>query len=104
MTLAFVFGLHHCLSEIWIKVLYKAYFFQEMMENNRQDVTISMMKRYPQLLRKFMADKGKIAPLVDIITHMNLELYSLKRQEQVGCRVLPNYVFGHVLLLSMSDC
>ncbi|KAG5514343.1 hypothetical protein RHGRI_035679 [Rhododendron griersonianum] len=55
---------------------------REMMENNRQDVTISMMKRYPQLLRKFMADKGKIAPLVDIITHMNLELYSLKRQEQ----------------------
>ncbi|KAI8522779.1 hypothetical protein RHMOL_Rhmol13G0023100 [Rhododendron molle] len=55
---------------------------REMMENNRRDVTISMMKRYPQLLRKFMADKGKIAPLVDIITHMNLELYSLKRQEQ----------------------
>lgn len=71
------------------------------MENNRRDVTISMMKRYPQLLRKFMADKGKIAPLVDIITHMNLELYSLKRQEQVRCRV---YSFGHVFLLSMSDC
>lgn len=55
---------------------------REMMENNRRDVTISMMKRYPQLLRKFMADKGKIAPLVDIVINMNLELYSLKRQEQ----------------------
>lgn len=55
---------------------------KEMIENNRRDVTISMMKRYPQLLRKFMADKSKIAPLVDIIVYMNLELYSLKRQEQ----------------------
>ncbi|PSS06426.1 Sister-chromatid cohesion protein [Actinidia chinensis var. chinensis] len=55
---------------------------KEMIENNRRDVTISMMRRYPQLLRKFMADKAKVAPLVEIIIHMHLELYSLKRQEQ----------------------
>ena len=54
-----------------------------MIENNRRDVTISMMRRYSQLLRKFMADKAKVAPLVEIIIHMHLELYSLKRQEQV---------------------
>lgn len=43
-----------------------------------------MMKNYPLLLRKFMADKAKVPSLVDIVVHMNLELYSLKRQEQVG--------------------
>lgn len=46
-----------------------------------------MMKNYPLLLRKFMADKAKISSLVEIIVYMNLELYSLKRQEQVGDKV-----------------
>ncbi|KAJ8748414.1 hypothetical protein K2173_003051 [Erythroxylum novogranatense] len=55
---------------------------KEIFENNRQDITIAMMKNYPLLLRKFMADKAKIPSLVEIIVHMNLELYSLKRQEQ----------------------
>lgn len=54
-----------------------------MFENNRRNITVSMMKSYPQLLRKFISDKGKVAPLVEVISHMNLELYSLKRQEQV---------------------
>lgn len=43
-----------------------------------------MMKNYPPLLRKFMADKAKVTLLVEIILHMKLELYSLKRQEQVS--------------------
>ncbi|XVF73244.1 hypothetical protein PTKIN_Ptkin12aG0185900 [Pterospermum kingtungense] len=51
-------------------------------ESNRQDITVSMMKNYPLLLRKFMADKAKLPSLVEIILYMNLELYSLKRQEQ----------------------
>ncbi|XAR61268.1 hypothetical protein NMG60_11034916 [Bertholletia excelsa] len=55
---------------------------RDMIENNRRDITTAMIKRYPQLLRKFMTDKTKIAPLVEIVVHMNLELYSLKRQEQ----------------------
>ncbi|XP_051141640.1 sister-chromatid cohesion protein 3 [Andrographis paniculata] len=55
---------------------------KEMIENNRRHITVSMMKAYPQLLRKFMSDKDKVAPLVEIIIHMNLEIYSLKRQEQ----------------------
>ncbi|XP_062087056.1 sister-chromatid cohesion protein 3-like isoform X2 [Humulus lupulus] len=55
---------------------------KEIFEHNRRDVTVAMMKNYPLLLRKFMADKSKIPSLVEIIVHMNLELYSLKRQEQ----------------------
>ncbi|XP_047941271.1 sister-chromatid cohesion protein 3 isoform X1 [Salvia hispanica] len=55
---------------------------KEMFENSKRDITVAMMKTYPQLLRKFMPDKDKVAPLVGIIPHMNLELYSLKRQEQ----------------------
>ncbi|KAL3531404.1 hypothetical protein ACH5RR_010726 [Cinchona calisaya] len=55
---------------------------REVFENNRRDITIAMLKNYPLLLRKFMADKAKMPFLVEIIVHMNLELYSLKRQEQ----------------------
>ncbi|KAK6239286.1 hypothetical protein QUC31_004755 [Theobroma cacao] len=55
---------------------------KEIFENNRRDITVAMMKNYPLLLRKFMADKAKISSLVEIIVYMNLELYSLKRQEQ----------------------
>lgn len=54
---------------------------KEIFENNRRDITIAMMKNYPLLLRKFMADKSKVPSLVEIIVHMNLGLYSLKRQE-----------------------
>ena len=57
-----------------------------MIESNRKDITVSMMKNYPQLMRKYMADKTKVPSLVEIIVHMNLELYSMKRQEQV-CRL-----------------
>ncbi|XP_042517338.1 sister-chromatid cohesion protein 3 [Macadamia integrifolia] len=55
---------------------------KEAQENNRRDITVAMMKNYPQLLRKFMADKEKAPSLVNIIVHLKLELYSLKRQEQ----------------------
>ncbi|KAH7517148.1 hypothetical protein FEM48_Zijuj09G0031600 [Ziziphus jujuba var. spinosa] len=55
---------------------------KEVFENNRKDITIAMMKNLPLLLRKFISDKAKVSSLVDIIVHMNLELYSLKRQEQ----------------------
>lgn len=43
-----------------------------------------MMKSYPLLLRKFISDKAKVSSLVEIVLYMNLELYSLKRQEEVG--------------------
>lgn len=57
---------------------------QELFENNRRDITVAMMKNYPLLLRKFMADQTKVPALVEIALHLNLELYSLKRQEQVN--------------------
>lgn len=44
------------------------------------------MKNYSRLIRKFMADKAKVPALAEIIVHINLELFSLKRQEQVGHR------------------
>ncbi|CAB4311957.1 unnamed protein product [Prunus armeniaca] len=55
---------------------------KEVFDHNRRDITLAMMKNYPLLLRKFMADKAKVPSLIEIIVHMNLELYSLKRQEQ----------------------
>ncbi|KAL4558817.1 hypothetical protein LXL04_037019 [Taraxacum kok-saghyz] len=55
---------------------------KEMIDSNRKDITVAMMKNYPQLMRKYMTDKTKVPSLVEIIIHMNLELYSLKRQEQ----------------------
>lgn len=55
---------------------------RETFETNRKDITVSMIKNYSRLLKKFMADKAKIPSLAELVLHMNLELYSLKRQEQ----------------------
>lgn len=74
-----------------------------MFDNNRRDITVAMMKNYPLLLRKFMADKAKVPYLVEIIVHMNLELYSLKRQEQVGFRKCFVHIVK-VILLMLSSC
>ena len=81
-----------------------------MFENSKRDITVAMMKTYPQLLRKFMPDKDKVAPLVGIIPHMNLELYSLKRQEQVNIlncfttRFHLCSVTRHATLLTQQRC
>ncbi|GAB2283024.1 peptidyl-prolyl cis-trans isomerase precursor [Dionaea muscipula] len=61
---------------------------KEVIENSRRSITVAMMKNYPQLLQKYIADKAKVPPLVEIIMHMNLELYCLKRQEQSFSTVL----------------
>ncbi|KAL2345358.1 hypothetical protein Fmac_006643 [Flemingia macrophylla] len=55
---------------------------KEVFENNKQDITVAMMKTYPLLLRKFISDKAKVSSLIEIVLYMNLEFYSLKRQEQ----------------------
>ncbi|XP_019444128.1 PREDICTED: sister-chromatid cohesion protein 3-like isoform X1 [Lupinus angustifolius] len=55
---------------------------KEAYESNKQDITVALMKSYPLLLRKFISDKEKVSSLVEIILYMDLDLYSLKRQEQ----------------------
>ncbi|CAL1403339.1 unnamed protein product [Linum trigynum] len=55
---------------------------KELFETSKRDITNAMMKHYPLLLRKFLAEKSKIPSLVETILYMNLELYSLKRQDQ----------------------
>ncbi|XP_071717100.1 sister-chromatid cohesion protein 3-like [Rutidosis leptorrhynchoides] len=55
---------------------------REMIESSRKDITVNMTENYPQLLHKYMADKTEVPSLLKIIVHMNLELYSLKRQDQ----------------------
>ncbi|KAK7284692.1 hypothetical protein RJT34_19442 [Clitoria ternatea] len=61
---------------------------KEALENNKQNITVAMMKSYPLLLRKFISDKAKVTSLVEIVLYMNLEFYSLKRQEQNFINVL----------------
>lgn len=73
---------------------------QETIEINRKNITVAMMKNYPQLLRKYMVDDAKVPLLVEIIVYMNLELYSLKRQEQVCYNLLQCNVYQ--ILLQMS--
>ncbi|XVF25939.1 hypothetical protein REPUB_Repub13aG0257100 [Reevesia pubescens] len=63
---------------------------KEIFENNSRNITIAMMKNYPSLLQKFLADMAKVPLLVEIIMHMSLELYSLKRQEEGSCKILHN--------------
>ncbi|XP_042433098.1 sister-chromatid cohesion protein 3-like [Zingiber officinale] len=55
---------------------------KETFENNRRKITTAMMKKYPQLLHKYIADKAKISSLVEIMGLLKLELFSLQRQDQ----------------------
>jgi cohesin complex subunit SA-1/2 len=80
---------------------------REIFENNRKDITVAMMKNYPQLLRKFMADKAKVSSLVEIIIFMKLELYSLKRQEQsfkAAVRLIKDAFFKHGEKEALRSC
>uniref|UniRef100_A0A1J3K5K3 Sister-chromatid cohesion protein 3 n=1 Tax=Noccaea caerulescens TaxID=107243 RepID=A0A1J3K5K3_NOCCA len=80
---------------------------REMFENNRKDITVGMMKNYPQLLRKFLADKAKVSSLVEIIMFMKLELYSLKRQEQsfkAVVRLIKDAFFKHGEKEALRSC
>jgi cohesin complex subunit SA-1/2 len=47
-------------------------------------MTLAMVKSHAKLLRKYLADKSKVSALIEIGMYMQLELYSLKRQEQVS--------------------
>lgn len=78
--------------------------FQEVFETNKREVTVVMMKNYPQLLRKYVADKAKAPSLIQIVLYMDLELYSLKRQEQVSenaCFFLDMLLEGFLVLILM---
>ncbi|KFK37551.1 hypothetical protein AALP_AA4G271400 [Arabis alpina] len=80
---------------------------REAFENSRKDITVAMMKNYPQLLRKFMADKTKVSSLVEIIMFMKLELYSLKRQEQnfkAAVRLIKDAFFKHGEKEALRSC
>ncbi|XP_052155872.1 sister-chromatid cohesion protein 3 [Oryza glaberrima] len=55
---------------------------KEILENSKHEITTALLKKYPQLLRKYISDKAKISPLIDMMMLMKLELYSLKRQDQ----------------------
>ncbi|VFQ77703.1 unnamed protein product [Cuscuta campestris] len=61
---------------------------RETIESNKQTITHVMMKNYPQLLQKFMVDKTKVPYLLEVVVHMNLELYSVKSQNQNFISVL----------------
>ncbi|XP_062196989.1 sister-chromatid cohesion protein 3-like [Phragmites australis] len=55
---------------------------KEVLENSKREITTALLTRYPQLLRKYMSDKAKISPLVDMMILLKLEMYSYKRQEK----------------------
>nr|CAB3490450.1 unnamed protein product [Digitaria exilis] len=63
-------------SILYIKIL------QETLENSKREITSALLMRYPLLLRKYMSDKAKISPLVDMMVLLKLEMYSLKRLEK----------------------
>lgn len=55
---------------------------KEAIDNSRREITTAIMKSYPELLQKYIADKAKLPSLVEILMILDLELYSLKRREQ----------------------
>ncbi|XP_057838911.2 sister-chromatid cohesion protein 3 isoform X2 [Cryptomeria japonica] len=80
---------------------------KEALDNSRREVTAGMIKHYPQMLRKYLADKEKISPLVEIIMHLKLELYSLKRQEQSfmnSLQLIKDAFFKHGEEKTLKSC
>ncbi|MCO5549119.1 hypothetical protein L7F22_002585 [Adiantum nelumboides] len=61
---------------------------KESLENSRNEITAALIKTLPKILRKFLADKAKIPHIVDLVMHMNLEQFNLKRQEQTFSQVM----------------
>ncbi|KAH8935631.1 hypothetical protein BDL97_17G039000 [Sphagnum fallax] len=61
---------------------------KEALETRKKEMTLAMVKSHAKLLRKYLADDAKVAAIVEIILHMQLSLYSLKRQEQNFASVL----------------
>ncbi|CAM6011144.1 unnamed protein product [Sphagnum balticum] len=55
---------------------------KEALETRKKEMTLAMVKSHAKLLRKYLANDAKVAAIVEIILHMQLSLYSLKRQEQ----------------------
>eukprot|EP00850_Spirogloea_muscicola_P001900 SM000007S20860 [mRNA] locus=s7:586500:592916:+ [translate_table: standard] len=54
---------------------------KETLDANKQDLTACFMKSLPKLIRKFIADKEKLGSIMEIILHLDMKLYALKRQE-----------------------
>lgn len=50
-------------------------------EANKRELTSAFMKALPQLLKKYLADGEKVASLVDIVLCLELEIFSINRQE-----------------------
>ena len=59
---------------------------QGLVDAKRQELTTALMKPLPLLLRKYLPDADIVQHLVDIIHHLDLELFSIKRQEAVSLR------------------
>lgn len=51
-------------------------------ENLRQMATTVLSKEIQGLVRKYQAEADMVAPIVGLIRHMKLEVYSLRRQEK----------------------
>eukprot|EP00897_Mesotaenium_endlicherianum_P001304 jgi/Mesen1/1200/ME000128S00174 len=54
---------------------------RDALESSRHELTSALMKPLPQILRKFLADKSKVRQLAEVVLHLDLELFSIKRQE-----------------------
>lgn len=87
--------------QTFAQILTCCHISQEALENNRREITSAIMKSYPLLLQKYISDKAKVSPLVEIVVLLKLELYTLKRQEQVTCRHLHCWpaCFSHFWLI-----
>ncbi|XP_073008392.1 sister-chromatid cohesion protein 3 isoform X1 [Typha latifolia] len=80
---------------------------KEALENSKREITTALVKSFPQLLRKYIADKVKISPLIEIVLLLKLEIYSLKRQEQnfkVSLELIADAFFKHGEKDALRSC
>jgi len=61
---------------------------REAVATFKQELTVHLMKSLPLLIRKHQADPVKSAELMELIPHLKLEVYALKRQEKAFVMLL----------------
>ncbi|CAM6081880.1 unnamed protein product [Calypogeia fissa] len=80
---------------------------KDLLEANKKEMTVAMIKSLTKLLRKYLVDQAKVPGLVDIILHMNLELYSLQRRETsfaTALQLIKDAFFKHGDSITLKAC
>lgn len=80
---------------------------KEIWNSNKEALTASMIKSLPNIIRKYQVDVEKIPPMMHVVQTLNLDMFSLKRQEKTFYSLLnlvKESLLKHSAVDSISAC